>query len=82
VPFQVVEEFLQVRIVKVSSLDLPREPLCSTVHAQMLAEAHKVIDGLALPKHPECGVIGELFTDNVGEDVVKFTMFLSRGDIP
>jgi len=48
----------------------------------VLAEVCKVVDGLALPKHSECGVIGKSFADNVGEDVVELVVFLSRGDVP
>ena len=48
----------------------------------MLAEACEVIDGFALPKHLECGVVGESFTDNIGEDMIELSMFLSRGDVP
>ena len=81
-PFQVVEEFLQVRVIKVSSLDFSQEWLCGAVHAQVLAEACKVIDGLALPKHSKCGVVGELFANDIGEDVVELVMFLSREDVP
>ena len=81
-PFQIVKEFLQVCIVEVSGLDFSRESLCSTVHAQVLAEVCKVVDGLTLPKHSEYGIIGELFANNVGEDMVELIVFLSRGDVP
>ena len=48
----------------------------------MLAETCEIIDGLALPKHSECSVIGELFVNDVGEDMVELVVFLLRRDIP
>jgi len=48
----------------------------------VLAEAHKVIAGLALPQHSKCSVVGESFADDIGEDVVELHMFLPRGDVP
>ena len=46
----------------------------------MLAEAHEIIDRFTLSKHLKCSVIGKLFADNVGKDVVEFAMFLSGQD--
>jgi len=77
-----MEQFFQVCIVKVGGLDFPRESLCCAVHAEVLAEACEIIDGLALPKHSKCSVVGKLFMDNVGEDMVELIVFLSRGDVP
>ena len=81
-PLQVVEKFLQVHVIKVSDLDFSGESLCCTVHAEVLAESHEVVARLALPKHPECSVIGELFMDNIGEDIINLPMFLMGEDVP